>query len=127
MEKVILIKGEPILEVYQSQSGCYLFVTAKPYKKTSVLDSRVYKNDQVILGYVWKPDNPSKLEFGYFTEKEVELSDERAWKVPKSKWHLCPATEAEKTSESLEIRRKEKRVRTSPRSRLHNKKQGEVM
>jgi len=52
MKSVVTIKGQPIIEVYESFDGSYWFVTEKAWKQDSLIARKVYKQDQILCGYV---------------------------------------------------------------------------
>lgn len=98
----VTIKGEPIIEIYESFDGSYWYITEKLYKQDSVIDGKVYYNDQILFGYARLSMCPEYAEFGNISETELKLLGNRVWKVPKSNWYLCPevkVVEAAKVSE----------------------------
>jgi len=72
MKEIVTIKGQPIIEVYESYDGSYWFVTEKAYKQDSVIDGEVYEDDQVFFGYVRLSSCPEFAEFGYFSEAQLK-------------------------------------------------------
>ena len=97
MEKneIITIKGKPVIEIYESFDGSYWFITEKLYKQDSVINSRVYKDDQILFGYARLSACPEYAEFGNISETELKLLGNRVWKVPKENWSICPEVEVQ--------------------------------
>jgi len=93
MNEIITIQGERVIEIYESLDGSYWFITEKLYKQDSVINGKVYKDDQILFGYVRLAVCPEFAEFGKISETELELLRPRVWKVPKANWHLCPLVE----------------------------------
>ena len=85
MKQTITIKGKPIIEIYESFDGRYWFVTEIAYKQDSVINGKVYKDDQILYGYVMLSGCPECAEFGYFSKTELKLLGWRIWKVEKKK------------------------------------------
>jgi len=93
MKNVATIKGQPILEVYESFDGSYWFVTEKAWKQDSLFGRKVYKNDQILYGYVRLSSCPDCAEFGYFSQAQLQQLGWRVWKVEKKNWSVCPGVE----------------------------------
>lgn len=93
MKETVTVKGKPVIEVYESIDGSYWFVTAKAYKQDSLIDGKVYENDQILFGYVRLSACPDCAEFGYFSETELKLLGGKVWKVPRKNWPFCPEVE----------------------------------
>jgi len=93
MKNVATIKGQPILEVYESFDGSYWFVTEKAWKQDSLFGRKIYKNDQILYGYVRLSSCPDCAEFGYFSEAQLQRLGWRVWKVEKRNWSVCPGVE----------------------------------
>lgn len=93
MEEIITIKGKPVIEIYESLDGSYWFITEKLYKQDSIINGKVYKDDQILFGYARLAACPEFTEFGKISETELKLLGNRVWKVPRSNWHLCPLVE----------------------------------
>ena len=102
MKNVVTIKGQPIIEVYESFDGSYWFVTEKAWKQDSLLGRKVYKNDQILYGYVRLSNCPNCAEFGYFSETELMRLGWRVWKVERRNWSVCPCVEVEEVPEEQE-------------------------
>ena len=102
MKSVVTIKGQPIIKVYESFDGSYWFVTDKAWKQDSLLGRKVYKNDQILYGYVRLSSCPDGAEFGYFSETELMRLGWRVWKVDKRNWSVCPCVEVEEVPEEPE-------------------------
>ena len=99
MKSVITIKGQPIIEVYESIDGSYWFVTEKAWKQDSLIGRKVYKQDQILYGYVRLSSCPDCAEFGYFSETELMRLGWRVWKVEKRNWSVCPGVEVAEVPE----------------------------
>ncbi len=95
MKQIITIKGEPVIEIYESFDGSYWFVTEKLYKQDSVINGRVYENDQILFGYVRLSACPQFAEWGNISETELKLLGNWVWKVPKKNWQFCPLVEVQ--------------------------------
>ena len=93
MTNIITIKGELVIEIYKAIDGSYWFITEKLYKQDSIINGRVYKDDQILFGYARLAACPEYAEFGNISETELKLLGNRVWKVPRSNWHLCPLVE----------------------------------
>ena len=102
MKSVMTIKGQPIIEVYESFDGSYWFVTEKAWKQDSLLGRKVYKQDQILYGYVRWSGCPDGAEFGYFSEAELLRLGWKVWKVDKRNWPVCPWVEVEEVPEEQE-------------------------
>lgn len=90
MTKIAKIEGETIIEVYESFDGSYWYITERLYKQDSVIGGKVYKDDQILFGYARLSACPEYAEFGNISETELKLLGCRVWKVPKANWGLCP-------------------------------------
>ena len=88
--ELITIHGTPIIDVYESFDGSYWFVTEKAWTQDSVIDGKLYENDQILYGYVRLSSCPDCAEFGYFSEAELRLLGSGVWKVPRRNWPVCP-------------------------------------
>ena len=99
MEEIVTIKGEPVIDIYESFDGSYWFVTEKCYKQDSVINGKVYKDDQILFGYARLSACPQFAEFGYISETELKLLGNRVWKVPKTNWPICPEVEVQRAAE----------------------------
>ena len=93
MKEVVTVKGKPVIEIYESFDGSYWFVTEKAYSQDSVIHGKVYKDNQILFGYVRLSACPECAEFGYFSEAELNLLGDKVWKVPKEDWAFCPEVE----------------------------------
>lgn len=94
MAKIVTIKGIPVIEIYESFDGSYWFITEYCYKQNSIIRGKVYKNDQIMFGYVKLSMCPDCAEFGYISKTELELLGNRIWKVPRKNWYVCPEVES---------------------------------
>jgi len=81
MKQIVTIKGKPVIEIYESFNGSYWYVTEKAWKQDSLIDSKVYKQDQILYGYVRLANCPQFAEFGYLSEAELTRLGWRVWKV----------------------------------------------
>ena len=99
MDDIVTIKGEPVIDIYESFDGSYWFITEKCYKQDSVINGQVYKDDQILFGYARLSACPQFAEFGYISETELNLLGPRVWKVPKMNWPICPEVEVHKAAE----------------------------
>ena len=102
MKSVVTIKGQPIIEVYESFDGSYWFVTEKAWKQDSLLGRKVYKNDQILYGYVRLSGCPENADFGYFSETQLMRLGWKIWKVEKKNWPVCPGVEVIEVPEEPE-------------------------
>jgi hypothetical protein len=93
--ELITIKGQRIIDIYESFDGSYWFVTETAWKQDSVIGGKLYKNDQILFGYVRLSSCPGCAEFGYFSEAELKSLDWRVWKVHRQDWAVCPGVEFE--------------------------------
>ena len=93
MKHIVTIKGKPVIDIFESFDGSYWFVVEKAFKQDSLIDGKIFENDQIFFGYVRLSMCPEFAEFGYFSEAELKLLGNRIWKVPKKNWELCPDVE----------------------------------
>lgn len=93
MKQIITIQGEPVIEIFESYDGSYWFITEKLYKQDSVINGKVYKDDQILFGYVRLSACPQFAEWGNVSETELKLLGNRVWKVPRINWPFCPEVE----------------------------------
>ena len=75
----LYIDGSEVLRGWESYSGWYWFATEKSYKQDSVIEGKVYENDQIYFGYVQGHEE----EWGYFSETELKLLSPKIWEIPK--------------------------------------------
>ena len=99
MEETVTIKGKSVIEIYESFDGSYWFITQKCYKQDSIINGKVYKDDQILFGYARLSACPQYAEFGYVSETELKLLGPRVWKVPKKNWPICPEVEVQAAAE----------------------------
>ena len=71
------IDDKPIIKAWESFSGWYWLATEKAYKQDSVIDGKVYKDDQIWFGLVIGHEN----EWGYFSQTEIELLKPKTWEL----------------------------------------------
>jgi len=102
MKQIVTIKGKPVIEIYESFDGSYWYVTEKAWKQDSLIDSKVYKNDQIFFGYTKLASYPDGAEFGYFSEAELKQLGWRIWKVHKQDWCVCPDVEVAEIADEAE-------------------------
>lgn len=93
MKSIVTIKGKPVIEIYESFDGSYWFVTERAWKQDSLIGRKVYKNDQILFGYVRLSSCPEYAEFGYFSETELTRLGWKVWKVDKRNWSVCPCVQ----------------------------------
>ena len=98
----ITIQGKPVIDIYESFDGSYWFATEKAWKQDSVIGGRVYKDDQILFGYVRLASCPECAEWGYFSESELRHLGPRVWKVNRQDWGVCPEVEVEEVSDGLD-------------------------
>ena len=96
MDTQLTIKGKPLIDIFESFDGSYWYVIEKAYKQDSVIDGKVYRNDQIFFGYVRLSTCPELAEFGYFSEAELKQLGNWVWKVPEINWFACPEVEITK-------------------------------
>ena len=79
------VKLSQILEVWESFSGWYWFVTE-------------YHDDHLAFGLV----RGFEIEWGYFDLDELKglVESHKVWKVPKKNWAFCPCVEDDAASNS---------------------------
>lgn len=99
MKQIVTIKGKPVIEIYESFNGSYWFITEKCHKQDSIINGKVYKNDQILFGYVRLSSYPEYAEFGYISETELNLLAPKVWKVPRINWPFCPVVEVREIAE----------------------------
>jgi hypothetical protein len=99
MKQIITIKGEPVIEIYESFDGSYWFITEKLYKQDTVMNGKVYKDDQILFGYVRLSACPQFAEWGNISETELKLLGNWIWKVPEKNWPFCPLVEVQEIDE----------------------------
>ena len=99
MRQIVTIKGKPVIEIYESFNGSYWYVTEKAWKQDRLISGKVYKQDQILFGYVRLANWPQFAEFGYFSEAELKRLGWRVWKVHKQDWCVCPDVEVEEIAD----------------------------
>jgi len=102
MKQIVTIKGKPVIEIYESFNGCYWYVTERAWKQDSLIGRKVYKQDQILYGYVKLASCPQFADFGYFSEAELKRLGWRIWKVHKQDWCVCPDVEVEEIADEAE-------------------------
>jgi hypothetical protein len=96
---IIIIRGKPVIEIFESFDGSYWFATEKAWKQDSLINGRVYEKDQIFFGYVRLSHCPELAEFGYFSEAELKNLGWIVWKVDRVNWPFCPEVEVEEVPE----------------------------
>ena len=102
MKNIATIKGQPVIEIYESYDGSYWYVTERVWKQDSLIGGQVYKNDQILYGYVKLSCCPECEEFGYFSEAELVRLGWKIWKVEKRNWSTCPDIEMKSLRDQLD-------------------------
>ena len=102
MTNIVTIKGRPIMAIYESFDGSYWYIVEELYKQDSLINGKVYQNDQILYGYARLSMCPEFAEFGTISETEIKLLGNRIWKVPKRNWRLCPEVEDREVDEVTE-------------------------
>ena len=97
MKQIVTIGGKPVIEIYESLDGSYWFITEKAFTQDSLINGKVYKNDQILFGYVRLSALPDCAEWGYISTAELKLLYPSVWQVPKFNWHLCPLVQRTET------------------------------
>jgi hypothetical protein len=100
MKHIVTIKGQPVIDIYESFDGSYWFATEKAWKQDSLIDGKIYKRDQIFFGYVRLSSCPQFAEFGYFSEAELKQLGNWVWKVPRGNWFACPEVDVQRVPES---------------------------
>lgn len=95
MAEVVTIQGKPVIDIYESFDGSYWFITERLYKQDSIIDGKVYKDDQILFGYARLSSCPDCAEFGNISETELKLLGNKIWKVSKPNWKYCPEVEVQ--------------------------------
>jgi hypothetical protein len=116
MTTIVTIKGKPVIDIYESFDGSYWFITEKCHKQDSVIDSKVYNDDQILFGYARLSMCPEFAEFGYVSETELKLLGNRVWKVPRRNWAICPEVEVQEISPKVFLEKTTGREESSSRS-----------
>lgn len=91
----VMIKGEPVIAIYESIDGSYWFITEKCHTQDSIINGQIYKKDQILFGYVRLSACHECAEWGYVSQTELRLLWPKVWKVPKSNWPVCPLVEVQ--------------------------------
>ena len=100
MKHIVTIKGQPVIDIYESFDGSYWFATEKAWKQDSLIHGQIYKRDQILFGYVRLSSCPQFAEFGYFSEAELKRLGTWVWKVPRRNWFACPEVDVQQVPES---------------------------
>jgi len=75
----LYIDGKKVLRGWESYTGWYWFATEKVRKQDSVINGKVYKDDQIWFGFVQGLEE----EWGYFSQAEIESLAPKTWEIPK--------------------------------------------
>jgi hypothetical protein len=102
MEKMITIKGKPVIQIWESIDGSYWYITEYSHKQDSVIKGRTYKDDQIMFGYVRLSHCPQFAEWGYISKTELELLKPKVWQVEPENWAGCPLVELKEKPGSKE-------------------------
>ena len=73
-----LIDGQEVLKGWESFTGWYWFAVEESYKQDSVIDGKVFENDQIYFGYVQGQFD----EWGYFSKAELGINS-LVWEIKK--------------------------------------------
>lgn len=107
MNNMVTIKGQRVIEIFESFDGSYWFVVDKAFTQDSLINGRVFKKDQILFGYVRLASCPEFAEFGYFSEAELNLLGHLVWKVPRKNWAVCPEVEVKSMPQKIEKKEKD--------------------
>lgn len=114
MKNIVTIRGEPVIEIFESFDGSYWFVTEKAWKQDSLIEGKVYRNDQIFFGYTRLSHCPELAEFGCFSEAELKSLGWMVWKVDRTNWPFCPGVEVEEVPDQEgEANGKSREIRVS--------------
>jgi hypothetical protein len=97
MIEIVMIRGEPIIDIYESFDGSYWYITEKLFTQDTVIGGKVYEDDQILFGYARLSACPEYAEFGNISETQLRLLGSRVWKVPPKNWPLCPDVEIQRS------------------------------
>ncbi|MFC1716979.1 hypothetical protein ACFL6S_25145, partial [Candidatus Poribacteria bacterium] len=75
----LFIDGQEVIRGFESYSGWYWFATEESHRQESVIEGKVYKDDQIYFGYVQGHED----EWGNFSETELKLLKPKVWEIPK--------------------------------------------
>ena len=75
----LFIDDKEVLRGWESYSGWYWFAVEKVQTQDSVIDGKVYKDDQIWFGLVQGMEE----EWGDFSQAEIESLAPKTWKIPK--------------------------------------------
>ena len=100
MKHIVTIRGQPVIDIYESFDGSYWFVTEKAWKQDSLIDGKIYQKDQILFGYVRLSSCPDCAEFGHFSEAELKQLGNWVWRVPRRNWSVCPEVEVQNIPDS---------------------------
>jgi len=74
----LYINGKKVLRGWESYTGWYWFATERVRKQDSVINGKVYKDDQIWFGFVQGLEE----EWGYFSQAEIESLAPKTWEIP---------------------------------------------
>jgi len=77
-DNALYIDGRKVIKAWESFSGWYWFAIERAWIQDSVIDGKVYKNDQIWFGYIQGLEN----EWGYFSQAEIENLYPQTWEIP---------------------------------------------
>jgi len=79
IEGKLYIDDKEIIKGWESYSGWYWFATEASYRQDSVIDDKIYENDQIYFGYV----QGFYDEWGYWSETALKLQEPLVWEIKK--------------------------------------------
>ena len=124
MSEIVTIKGKSVIAIYESLNGSYWFITEKSHKQDSVINSQVFKDDQILFGYVRLAACPDCAEWGYISEAELNSIKPLVWKVPQMNWPVCPLVEVQPAKKKTEKAREERKILSLSKNMLIKLKGG---
>ena len=73
----LFINEKEVIQAWESWSGWYWFAIEESYKQDSVIDGKVFENDQIYFGFVqgWYD------EWGYWSETELKHQEPWVWEI----------------------------------------------
>ena len=79
LEGKLFIDNQEVIKGWESFSGWYWFATEEAYKQDSIIEGKVFENDQIYFGYVQGQFD----EWGYFSEAELKSLGNLVWEIKK--------------------------------------------
>jgi len=74
----LFIDGKRVLKAWESCSGWYWFATEKCGRQDTVINGKVFRNDQIWFGFV----QGFEEEWGCFSQAELESMSPLVWEIP---------------------------------------------